>query len=168
MKFSATLTIFERSGYVTRVCHEGAILCEIWCFWLWNLALGNTKWHAEQQVFWSSWTCKHPLLLPLLCVQHLLIKTSTIDMNLLSCNFQAWKQWNGGLGSEFVASSLGDTCPNGDVLRYMLVGLLCVQGRPDERPSMPQVVIMLGSETANLPSPKEPITFSKHPWFKFN
>lgn len=79
-------------------------------------------------------------------------------MNLLSCNFQAWKLWNGGLGSEFVASSLGDTCPNGDVLRYMLVGLLCVQGRPDERPSMPQVVIMLGSETANLPSPKEPIT----------
>jgi len=40
-------------------------------------------------------------------------------------------------------------------LRLSAVSLLCVQQRPEDRPSMSSVVLMLGSESS-LPQPKEP------------
>jgi hypothetical protein len=41
------------------------------------------------------------------------------------------------------------------VLRCIHLSLLCVQQRPEDRPSMSSVVVVLGSESA-LPQPKKP------------
>lgn len=41
-------------------------------------------------------------------------------------------------------------------LRYINVGLLCVQENPNERPNMSSVVSMLSSEIEALPQPKKP------------
>lgn len=38
----------------------------------------------------------------------------------------------------------------------MQVGLLCVQQRTEDRPTMSSVVFMLSNESAALPQPKEP------------
>lgn len=44
-----------------------------------------------------------------------------------------------------------------EVLKCIVVGLLCVQGDPDDRPSMADAIIMLGScDMTTLPHPKEP------------
>uniref|UniRef100_A0A0R0H3F1 S-locus receptor kinase C-terminal domain-containing protein n=1 Tax=Glycine max TaxID=3847 RepID=A0A0R0H3F1_SOYBN len=42
-----------------------------------------------------------------------------------------------------------------DVLRCIQIGLLCVQDRPEDRPDMSVVVIMLNGEKL-LPRPREP------------
>ncbi|GAA0146660.1 hypothetical protein LIER_43636 [Lithospermum erythrorhizon] len=43
-----------------------------------------------------------------------------------------------------------------EVLRCVQVGLLCVQQRPEDRPTMASVLLMLDSESAVLPLPKRP------------
>lgn len=42
------------------------------------------------------------------------------------------------------------------MLRYVNIGLLCVQENAEDRPSMCDVVSMLMNETATLSSPKQP------------
>ncbi|XP_076922814.1 G-type lectin S-receptor-like serine/threonine-protein kinase At4g27290 [Bidens hawaiensis] len=56
---------------------------------------------------------------------------------------------------ELVAKCLGESISVPQVLRSIHVGLLCVQRRPEDRPMMASVILMLGSE-GTLPSPKEP------------
>lgn len=51
---------------------------------------------------------------------------------------------------------LRETCNASEFMRCVTVGLLCVQEDPSERPTMSNVLFMLGSETASLPSPKQP------------
>jgi hypothetical protein len=41
-------------------------------------------------------------------------------------------------------------------LRFINIGLLCVQESPTDRPIMPDVVSMISSEHAPLPTPKQP------------
>ncbi|KAH7662279.1 Non-specific serine/threonine protein kinase protein [Dioscorea alata] len=41
-------------------------------------------------------------------------------------------------------------------MRCIYVGLLCVQEHPGDRPLMSSVLLMLGSDRAILPYPKEP------------
>ena len=53
------------------------------------------------------------------------------------------------------------SCNRGEVLKCIIVGLLCVQEDPGDRPNMSNVVFMLGSETATLPNPKEPAFVAK-------
>jgi len=43
-----------------------------------------------------------------------------------------------------------------EILRCIQVGLLCVQKCPEDRPAMSSVLLMLISETAVLPQPKQP------------
>uniref|UniRef100_A0A803Q680 S-locus receptor kinase C-terminal domain-containing protein n=1 Tax=Cannabis sativa TaxID=3483 RepID=A0A803Q680_CANSA len=43
-----------------------------------------------------------------------------------------------------------------EVMRCIQVGLLCVQERAEDRPTMSTVVLMLSSETATMPQPKNP------------
>ena len=50
---------------------------------------------------------------------------------------------------------LGDSCILSEVLRCIHVGLLCVQQRPEDRPSMSSVVLMLSSDNS-LPNPRQP------------
>ena len=47
-----------------------------------------------------------------------------------------------------------------DVLRCIHVGLLCVQQKPEDRPYMSSVVLMLGSQNS-LPDPKQPGFFTE-------
>lgn len=52
-------------------------------------------------------------------------------------------------------STLTISCSSIEALRYLQIGLLCVQERPVDRPSMPDIVLMLSNETTALPCPKE-------------
>ncbi|KAK9155992.1 hypothetical protein Sjap_003472 [Stephania japonica] len=77
------------------------------------------------------------------------------DFNLLG---HAWNLWNEDKTLELVdgVMVMEDELSRCEVLRCIQVGLLCVQQRPDDRPTMPSVVMMLGSDTTNLPQPKHP------------
>ncbi|KAK9155995.1 hypothetical protein Sjap_003475 [Stephania japonica] len=76
------------------------------------------------------------------------------DFNLLG---HAWNLWNEDRALELVDEVFTvDVSSRSAVLRCIQVGLLCVQQRLDDRPTMPSVVMMLGSESANLPQPKQP------------
>ncbi|KAG1347226.1 G-type lectin S-receptor-like serine/threonine-protein kinase B120 [Cocos nucifera] len=68
----------------------------------------------------------------------------------------AWKLWNEDRAMEFVDPIISDSCSRRQVSRCINVGLLCVQDRPNDRPTMASVVMMLGSETANHPPPRRP------------
>jgi hypothetical protein len=50
---------------------------------------------------------------------------------------------------------IDDSSSLSEVIRCIQVGLLCVQQRPEDRPSMSTVVVMLSSEIS-LPQPKQP------------
>ncbi|XP_026456875.1 receptor-like serine/threonine-protein kinase SD1-8 [Papaver somniferum] len=66
-----------------------------------------------------------------------------------------WKLWNEGKGSEVVDEALGDLYSPLEVEKCVHIGLLCVQNRAIDRPTMAEVDLMLISET-DRPSPKEP------------
>ncbi|XP_018847028.2 G-type lectin S-receptor-like serine/threonine-protein kinase At1g11410 [Juglans regia] len=69
----------------------------------------------------------------------------------------AWDLWKESKALDIVDSSLGDEAsyPAYEVLRCIQIGLLCVQEQAADRPTMLEVVFMLGNE-ANVPSPKKP------------
>uniref|UniRef100_A0A6N2M4Q4 non-specific serine/threonine protein kinase n=1 Tax=Salix viminalis TaxID=40686 RepID=A0A6N2M4Q4_SALVM len=57
---------------------------------------------------------------------------------------------------EVLDSSVGNSYSPCEVLRCIQVGLLCVQERAEDRPTMSSAVLMLSSETATMPHPKTP------------
>ncbi|KAK7246628.1 hypothetical protein RIF29_41498 [Crotalaria pallida] len=73
----------------------------------------------------------------------------------LSLIGQVWNLWREERALDIVDSTLGQSFPPAVVLRCIHIGILCVQERTNERPSMSEVVFMLGNET-NLPSPQKP------------
>ncbi|XP_034927215.1 receptor-like serine/threonine-protein kinase SD1-8 [Populus alba] len=78
---------------------------------------------------------------------------SNSELNLLG---NVWRQWKDGNGLEVLDISVGSSyCPS-EVLRCIQVGLLCVQERAEDRPTMASAVLMLSSETASMPQPKTP------------
>ncbi|CAL9018306.1 unnamed protein product [Prunus brigantina] len=80
--------------------------------------------------------------------------SSNTELNLLG---NAWKLWNEGKGLEMIDPDVGESYSHTEVLRCMQVGLLCVQERADDRPTMASVVLMLSSGTATtMPNPKNP------------
>ncbi|KAG9454349.1 hypothetical protein H6P81_007253 [Aristolochia fimbriata] len=85
-------------------------------------------------------------------------KRNSSTLNLLG---YAWKLWNEGAGLELLDPSLGNSYSTTEVLKYIHVGLLCVQDNPKDRPTMASAVIMLESESASLPSPREPAFYSE-------
>lgn len=56
---------------------------------------------------------------------------------------------------DLLDACLGDSVSASEALRCVHVSLLCGQQRPEDRPDMSSVVLMLGSEIA-LPQPTEP------------
>ncbi|XP_027348569.1 G-type lectin S-receptor-like serine/threonine-protein kinase At4g03230 isoform X1 [Abrus precatorius] len=68
----------------------------------------------------------------------------------------AWHLWKEGRAMEFMDQTVCQTCNADECLKCVNVGLLCLQEDPNERPTMSNVVFMLGSESNTLPSPKEP------------
>ncbi|XP_043698278.1 G-type lectin S-receptor-like serine/threonine-protein kinase At4g27290 [Telopea speciosissima] len=74
------------------------------------------------------------------------------EHNLLG---HAWKLWNEGKTMELIDQVL-DQFSVSEALRCIQVGLLCVQQRPEDRPTMSSVLLMLDSENTTLPQPKRP------------
>ncbi|CAI0410084.1 unnamed protein product [Linum tenue] len=74
------------------------------------------------------------------------------ELNLLG---HAWSLQKEGRAAELVDATLRGSCDQIQVLRLVHIGLLCVQKRPDDRPSMAAVVVMVGGD-GDLPEPTEP------------
>ncbi|GMH05378.1 hypothetical protein Nepgr_007218 [Nepenthes gracilis] len=86
---------------------------------------------------------------------------SNDDLNLLG---YAWKMWTEGKGTELLDPSIGCAYSKHQVLRCIEVGLLSVQERPEDRPTMSAIVLMLSSESTSLPRPKPPgFCLKSHP-----
>ncbi|KAK3024969.1 hypothetical protein RJ639_042776 [Escallonia herrerae] len=71
-------------------------------------------------------------------------------------SLQAWQLRNEGHELELVDPLLTEQCPTSEVLRCIHIALLCVQEDPAERPTMSNVVVLLGSESIALPEPSKP------------
>ncbi|KAK6932452.1 Serine-threonine/tyrosine-protein kinase, catalytic domain [Dillenia turbinata] len=67
----------------------------------------------------------------------------------------AWELWKQDKALEMIDSSLEEPGFSYEALRWIQVGLLCVQECAADRPAMSEVVFMLGNNTS-LPSPKKP------------
>ncbi|XP_054776635.1 G-type lectin S-receptor-like serine/threonine-protein kinase B120 isoform X2 [Prosopis cineraria] len=72
----------------------------------------------------------------------------------------AWHLWNEQRAMELVDPSIQDSCTKNKVLRCIHIGMLCVQDSAAHRPTMSSVVLMLESETTNLPLPRQPLLTS--------
>ncbi|KAL3740469.1 hypothetical protein ACJRO7_021711 [Eucalyptus globulus] len=68
----------------------------------------------------------------------------------------AWMLWLERKASSFVDPQLSNSFDLSEVVKCIHVGLLCVQRRHDDRPNMWTVLLMLDSESASLPQPKQP------------
>ncbi|XP_021287440.1 receptor-like serine/threonine-protein kinase SD1-6 [Herrania umbratica] len=67
----------------------------------------------------------------------------------------AWDLWTRNRALDLVDPMLQEV-PTHLALRYVNIGLLCVEDNADDRPTMSSVVSMLNNETMALPSPKQP------------
>ncbi|KAK9133692.1 hypothetical protein Scep_013220 [Stephania cephalantha] len=69
----------------------------------------------------------------------------------------AWNLWHEERAVDFVDPFISNSsCPMTEVLRCLHIALLCVQDSTIDRPTMASVVLMLASEAATLPMPREP------------
>ncbi|KAK6282065.1 hypothetical protein POUND7_015890 [Theobroma cacao] len=68
----------------------------------------------------------------------------------------AWRLWEEGKALDLMDETMRASCNASEFLRWVHVGLLCVQEDPSDRPTMSNVVVLLGSETVSLPIPKQP------------
>ncbi|RXH68102.1 hypothetical protein DVH24_028249 [Malus domestica] len=69
---------------------------------------------------------------------------------------KAWHLWKEEKALDLLEQTLRQSCNQDEYIKCVNVGLLCVQEDPGDRPTMSQVVFMLGSETATIPIPKQP------------
>ncbi|CAL2251500.1 unnamed protein product [Prunus armeniaca] len=67
-----------------------------------------------------------------------------------------WHSWNEGKGLELVDEVLANSYSPSEVMRCVHIGLLCVQDNAADRPTMPDVVSMLSTETDRR-QPNRPI-----------
>ncbi|KAG4971865.1 hypothetical protein JHK85_038286 [Glycine max] len=69
--------------------------------------------------------------------------------------YKAWRLWTEGRPTDLMDAFLCERCTSSEVIRCIHVGLLCVQQRPEDRPDMSAVVLMLNGDKL-LPQPKVP------------
>ncbi|KAK9084992.1 hypothetical protein Sjap_025403 [Stephania japonica] len=67
----------------------------------------------------------------------------------------AWELWIDGRILELVDSSMDNSFPEQEIVRFIQVGILCVQENAKDRPTMSDVIFMLRNETP-IPSLKQP------------
>ncbi|XP_016440490.1 G-type lectin S-receptor-like serine/threonine-protein kinase CES101 isoform X1 [Nicotiana tabacum] len=72
----------------------------------------------------------------------------------------AWELWKEGCALELKDPALGDLCDTKLLLRVIHVGLLCVQEGATDRPTMSDVISMLGNESMAMPPAKQPAFFT--------
>jgi hypothetical protein len=72
---------------------------------------------------------------------------------------QAWAKWNEGTALNIVDPTIrpGSTV---EIMRWIHIGLLCVQKNVADRPNMASVVLMLNSKSITLPAPSKPAFFN--------
>ncbi|CAN0839955.1 G-type lectin S-receptor-like serine/threonine-protein kinase SD1-1 [Linum grandiflorum] len=77
------------------------------------------------------------------------------DLNLLGDFFwaQAWHLHIEGRALELIDATTVERCDQHEVFRLGHIGLLCVQKKPHDRPSMAAVDVMIGGD-GELPEPK--------------
>ncbi|CAL2234693.1 unnamed protein product [Prunus armeniaca] len=80
------------------------------------------------------------------------------SLNLLG---KAWDLWKKGKTMELMDPTLRNYFSSTEVTRCIQMGLLCVQERAMDRPTMSDVVSTLSNETIALPLPKEPAFLSR-------
>ncbi|KAI8525280.1 hypothetical protein RHMOL_Rhmol13G0218500 [Rhododendron molle] len=68
----------------------------------------------------------------------------------------AWDLWDSGKAMELIDPSVVGSCHPIKALRCIHVAMLCVQDSAGDRPTMSSVVLMLESENATLPMPRQP------------
>ncbi|KAK9092225.1 hypothetical protein Syun_027136 [Stephania yunnanensis] len=73
-------------------------------------------------------------------------------MNLIK---HAWELWKDGRILELVDHSMTNSFPEQEVARFIQVGILCVQEKAKDRPTMSDVIFMLRNETP-IPSLEQP------------
>lgn len=69
----------------------------------------------------------------------------------INSTIQAWKLLNEGRGVELIDPSIINNCLLSEALRWIHIALLCVQKSPANRPTISSIVLMLGSESVQLP-----------------
>ncbi|KAJ8754337.1 hypothetical protein K2173_002788 [Erythroxylum novogranatense] len=79
------------------------------------------------------------------------------SLNLLG---YVWELWSSNRGLELMDPTLGDPPSTSMVLRYINIGLLCVQEKPSDRPTMSDVISMIINEHAPLSTPKQPAFYT--------
>ncbi|KAL9456285.1 hypothetical protein AB3S75_005499 [Citrus x aurantiifolia] len=67
-----------------------------------------------------------------------------------------WKLWCEGHAAELMDSVVKQSCDQAELLKYIHIGLLCVQEDPMDRPTMSSVAVMLASDNLTLPKPTQP------------
>jgi len=71
-------------------------------------------------------------------------------------SFQAWELWKDRRWNEFIDQSFGDDYELEELMKYLVVALLCVQEKTVDHPTIPDVVAVLISDSVTLPEPKQP------------
>ncbi|KAK3431884.1 hypothetical protein EUGRSUZ_E02999 [Eucalyptus grandis] len=67
-----------------------------------------------------------------------------------------WNKWRDGTPLKVLDPAIVDSYSRDEVLRYLHIGLLCIQEDPAIRPTMATVVLMLSSNYFNPSSPQQP------------
>ncbi|CAH9093555.1 unnamed protein product [Cuscuta epithymum] len=69
----------------------------------------------------------------------------------------AWERWKDGTPLEILDPALTESYKVEELIQCIHIGLLCVQEYPEERPTMPEVMLMLSSYSiCSWPKPSEP------------
>ncbi|XXG69392.1 hypothetical protein AAC387_Pa06g2276 [Persea americana] len=76
--------------------------------------------------------------------------------NVQSLLQYTWRLWNEGRGLEVLDPLMLESCSTSEALRWIHIGLLCVQEDAADRPTMSTIVVMPGSENVTLPQPTRP------------
>lgn len=69
---------------------------------------------------------------------------------------QTWRLWTENNAIDMMDHVLQESCNKDEVLKCINVGLLCVQEDPSNRPTMSNVLFMLGGDITTLPTPRRP------------
>ncbi|KAK4258921.1 hypothetical protein QN277_005316 [Acacia crassicarpa] len=72
---------------------------------------------------------------------------------------EAWKHWRNEELTAILDSNMTEVVSHSEIMKCIHIGLLCVQGNPQIRPSMNEVVQYLSNDSMHLPIPQEPVFF---------
>ncbi|CAI8583414.1 unnamed protein product [Vicia faba] len=70
----------------------------------------------------------------------------------------AWRSWKEGRATNIIDPSLNNISQN-EIMRYLHIGLLCLQEDVEDRPTMASVALMLNSHSLTLSIPSKPAYF---------